>query len=125
MRVGDGLIVSGELINLLSRLEWPNQETIVINIDNNRVQVPNVAWVGDRLLAVARQRFREVKEGVKPAGYYADRDVSWARPSMPMPYIADGPDDPRIAQVEACIQRVLDDYEVCTLEYLTPKVRLE
>ncbi|KAI1770468.1 kinase-like domain-containing protein [Hypoxylon cercidicola] len=121
----NGTAYSVELINLLSQFEWPNQEVVAINVSNHRSQVVDIGWVVDKLLPVAKQRVRDVREGVKPAGYYDAMDVSWAKPPMPMPYMVDGPNDPRIADVEDCIQRVPDDYEVCTLEYPMPKITLE
>ncbi|XXH04508.1 nucleolar DEAD-box protein required for synthesis of 60S ribosomal subunit [Hypoxylon texense] len=121
----NGAAYSDELINLLSHFEWQNQETRAINIDDNRARVPGIFWIVHRLLYVARERVGELRDGDKPAGYYDAIDVSWAKPPMPMPYMVDSPHDPKIPQVEACIQREPDDYEVCTLEYPTPKVKLQ
>lgn len=118
-----GTPYSQELMELLSRFEFPNQEMESIAVNNNRNSLPDIVWIVDRLLNVARERVSEVREGNKPVGFYDDLDVSWASHLLPMPFQVAGDRDPILEEVEICIDREPEDYEICKVAYPAPKVR--
>ncbi|KAI0009640.1 hypothetical protein F4779DRAFT_640371 [Xylariaceae sp. FL0662B] len=115
-----GPAYSNELINSLSMFEWPGQQTTLIDLGVYRNFVPGVDWVVNTLLPRAVNRVRQYRTGPKPAGYYNALDVSWTKPYMPMPYVA----DTKKRNLNTTLQRALerDDFELCGLEYPVPRI---
>lgn len=95
---------SDELVELLERFEWPNQETKMVRDLGEAVDTtfPSAEELRDSLLQLARGRVARFRRPARrPAGYYDDMDVSWTRPVLPTPFsyimehateAGDGPD---------------------------------
>lgn len=95
---------SDDLVELLERFEWPNQETKMVRDLGEAVDTtfPSSEELRDSLLPLARERVARFRRPARrPEGYYDDMDVSWTRPALPTPFsyimehateAGDGPD---------------------------------
>lgn len=95
---------SDELIELLQRFEYPDQEDILVRDLGDAIDTtfPSPEDVRDTLLPQAQARVAGFRRpDPRPAGYYDSIDVSWTRPEELMPFsymmryateAGDGPD---------------------------------
>lgn len=93
-----------DLVELLERFEWPNQETKMVRDLGEAVDTtfPSPEELRDILLPSVRRRVARLRRPARrPTGYYDDMDVSWTRPRLPTPFsyimehateAGDGPD---------------------------------
>ncbi|KAL7626069.1 hypothetical protein AAE478_002839 [Parahypoxylon ruwenzoriense] len=126
-----GPAYSGNLMNMLRHFEWHNQANSVIE-NGNWGLMPSMNWVVTTLRTTAKAEVDGYLDGRKPAGYYTALDVSWAKPSTPMPFVANPIEiDPgnnasrNLAAIEAVLRTDLErgDYTWCGLEYPIPKMK--
>ncbi|KAK2604568.1 hypothetical protein N8I77_007485 [Diaporthe amygdali] len=95
---------SDELITMLQRFEWPNQDQATVRELGDALDTtfPSPRFLTDILLPQAQRRVAQYRNPTpKPAGYYDDMDMSWTKPRQVMPFsysmqyateAGDGPD---------------------------------
>lgn len=81
---GEEKVYSSELIRLLKNFERPGMDT---NPVLEQIQhVPTVSWIASTLLPLARKRLQQLKNPARPTvDYFSSLDVSWTKPSDPVP----------------------------------------
>ncbi|POS81554.1 hypothetical protein DHEL01_v200071 [Diaporthe helianthi] len=82
---------SADLINMLTRFEFPNMENIVVRDIGDEAAInstfPSVMFINNTLLPLAQRKVLGYLDPAgKPAGYFDTIDVSWTRPADPMPF---------------------------------------